>query len=149
MFSANQVGFFLLNRELLFGIILKISKNHEKFVEKVDFYSSISPPGSGFGFRIRIRIQPGNLNPDPPGSGFETLDRKWWAKFSESGLNVGTLPNTLYLECYGTFFGKKVPVAERSFSAVLWLWVIMRFFWRTNYPHSFKVAKFSEPCLIF
>ena len=48
---------------------LKISENHEKFVEKVDFYSSISLSGSGF--RIRIRIQSGNLNPDPPGS--ETL----------------------------------------------------------------------------
>ena len=32
-------------------------------MEKVDFYSSISLPGSGF--RIRIRIQPGNFNLDP------------------------------------------------------------------------------------
>ena len=50
---------------------LKISENHEKFVEKVDFYSSISLSGSGF--RMWIRIQPGNLNPDPTGSGSETL----------------------------------------------------------------------------
>jgi len=42
--------------------------NHEKFAEKVDFYSSISLAGSG----LRIRIQSGNLNPDPPGSA--TLD---------------------------------------------------------------------------
>ena len=52
---------------------LKISENHEKFVEKVDIYSSISLLGSGSGFRIRIRIQSGNLNPDPSGSGSETL----------------------------------------------------------------------------
>jgi len=70
LFSTNQVG-IILNRELLFGIFLKISENHEMFVEKVDFYSSISLSGSGSGFRIRIRIQSGNLNPDPPGS--ETL----------------------------------------------------------------------------
>ena len=50
---------------------LKIRENHEKFVEKVEFYSSIS--GAGSGFRIRIRIQHGNLNPDPTGSGSETL----------------------------------------------------------------------------
>jgi len=45
---------------------LKLSENHEKLAEKVDFYSSISLAGSGF--RIRIRIQPGDLNrihPDP------------------------------------------------------------------------------------
>jgi len=66
LFSTNQEG-ILLNRELLFGIILK----NEIFMEKVDFYSSISLSGSGF--RIRIRIQTGNLNPDPPGSGSETL----------------------------------------------------------------------------
>ena len=73
LFSTNQVG-ILLNRELLFGIIfLKISENHEKFVEKVDFYSSSSYSGSRSGFRIRIRIQSGNFNPDPPGSGSETL----------------------------------------------------------------------------
>ena len=47
---------------------LKIRENHEKFVEKVDFFSSISRSGSRSGFRIRIRIQHGNLNPDPPGS---------------------------------------------------------------------------------
>ena len=47
---------------------LKISENHEKFVEKVNFYSSISLSGSGSGLRIRIRIQPGDLNSDPPGS---------------------------------------------------------------------------------
>ena len=35
------------------------------------FYSSISL--AGYGFRIRIRIQPGNLNLDPPGSGSATL----------------------------------------------------------------------------
>ena len=54
---------------------LKISENHEKIVEKVDFFSSISlsGSGSGSGFRIRIRIQSGNLNPDPPISGSETL----------------------------------------------------------------------------
>ena len=38
-------------------------------MEKVDFYRSISLSGSGSGFRIRI--QQGNLNPDPTGS--ETL----------------------------------------------------------------------------
>ena len=37
----------------------------------MDFYSSISLSGSGF--RIWIRIQSGNLNPDPTGSGSETL----------------------------------------------------------------------------
>jgi len=40
LFSSNQVGVgILLNRELLFGTVsfLKISENHEKFVEKVDF----------------------------------------------------------------------------------------------------------------
>ena len=42
--------------------ILKISENHEKFAEEVDFYSSISLAGSVF--RIRIRIQPGDFNPD-------------------------------------------------------------------------------------
>ena len=72
LFSTNQVG-ILLNRELLFGTVsfLKISENHEKFVENLDSYSSISLPGSGS--RFRIRIQPGNLNPDPPGSGSATL----------------------------------------------------------------------------
>ena len=59
---------------------MKISENHEKFVEKVEFYSSISLSRSGSGFRIRIRIQHGILNPDPTGSGSETLlrQRKIW-----------------------------------------------------------------------
>ena len=48
---------------------LKINENHEKFADKVDFYSSISLVGSGF----RIRIQPGDLNPDPSGSGSAKL----------------------------------------------------------------------------
>ena len=76
LFSTNQVG-ILLNRYRNFYLVsfLKISENHEKFVEKVDFYSSISlsGSGSGSGLRIRIRIQQGNLNPDPTGSGSETL----------------------------------------------------------------------------
>jgi len=55
LFSTNQVG-ILLHRELF-----KISENHEKFVDKVDFYCSISLPGSGFGIRIRIL----NTDPDP------------------------------------------------------------------------------------
>ena len=38
---------------------------------KVDIYSSISLLGSGS--RIQIRIQPGDLNTDPPGSGSATL----------------------------------------------------------------------------
>jgi len=58
---------------LYFISFLKLRENHEKFVEKVDYYSLISLPGSGF--RIWIRIQPGDLNPDPPGSGSETLVR--------------------------------------------------------------------------
>ena len=40
----------------------------KKFPEKVDFYSSISLAGSGFQIRIWNRIQPDDLNPDPPGS---------------------------------------------------------------------------------
>ena len=60
MFPTNQVGtYFIKQRTFIWYLsFLKISENHEKFVEKVDFYSS-----------IRIRIQSGNLNPDPTGSG--------------------------------------------------------------------------------
>ena len=42
---------------------LKISENHEKICGKSRFLK--------LNFTFRIRIQPGNLNPDPPGS--ETL----------------------------------------------------------------------------
>jgi len=48
LFSTNQVG-ILLNIELSF---LKISENHKKFVEKVDFYTSISLSGSGSSMEI-------------------------------------------------------------------------------------------------
>ena len=47
LFSTNQVG-ILFNRTFIWKVsFLKISENPEKFVEKVDFYSSISLPGSG------------------------------------------------------------------------------------------------------
>ena len=73
LFSANQVNrYFNKQRTFIWYLsFLKISDNYEKFVEKVHFYCSISLPGTGSGFRIRI--QPGNMNPDPPGSGSETL----------------------------------------------------------------------------
>ena len=40
------------------------------YIAHAPVYSSISLPGSGS--RFRIRIQPGNLNPDPAGSRSET-----------------------------------------------------------------------------
>jgi len=75
IFVFNQSSrYFIKHRTFVWYLsFLKISENHEKFVEKVDFYSSISLSGSGSGFRIRIRIQHGNLNPDPTGSGSKTL----------------------------------------------------------------------------
>ena len=74
--SSRQVPIFLKRyRNFYLVSFLKISENHEKFVEKVDFYSSISLAGSGSGFRIQIRIQHGNWNPDPTRSGSETLER--------------------------------------------------------------------------
>ena len=90
MFSTNKVGILFLFSTKNVGTlpifvktgnfylvsILNISENLEKFAEKVDFYSSISLAGSGSELRVRIRIQPGDLNPDPPGygSGSATLD---------------------------------------------------------------------------
>ena len=59
--QSNTIG-ILLNKQLLFVSFLKISENHEKLVEKVDFYSSISLPGSGSGLAVWIRIHP---DPDP------------------------------------------------------------------------------------
>jgi len=73
IFVFKQSSRYFIKQNYCLVSFLKISENHEKFVEKVDFYSSISLSGSGF--RIRIRIQPGNLNPDPPGSGSETLPK--------------------------------------------------------------------------
>ena len=72
LFSTNQVGTVFCQKGNFYLVsFLKISEIHEKFVEKVDFNSSILLPGSGF--RIRIRIQPGDLNQDPPGSRSVTL----------------------------------------------------------------------------
>ena len=70
--QKNRYFIFVFNQKSRYYCLvsfLKISENHEKLVEKVDFYSSISLPGSGSGFRIWIRIQPDDLNPHPPGSG--------------------------------------------------------------------------------
>jgi len=64
VFNQSSTGrYFIKQRTFIWYLsFLKVSENHEKCVKKVDFYSSLS----GSGFRIRIRIHPGNLNPDHP-----------------------------------------------------------------------------------
>jgi hypothetical protein len=57
-FKPKSTVGILLNRELLHGTgtwyrsFLKISENHEKLAEKVDFYSSISLAESGSSLAI-------------------------------------------------------------------------------------------------